>query len=41
MNKAVDSFLSIDKFQQKYVVIKGMLQSPRIEDHIKTIGIDQ
>ena len=26
---------------EKCVVIKGMLQSPRIEDHMKTIGIEQ
>ena len=31
----------INAFEQKCVVIKGMLQSPRLEDHTKTIGIDQ
>ena len=41
LNKAIDYILSIDKFEQKGVVIKGMLQSMRLEDHIKTIGIDQ
>ena len=40
-NKAIDSILSIDTFEQQYVVIKFMLQSPRLEYHMKTIGIDQ
>ena len=41
MNKTVDSILSIDIFELKYVVIKGMLQSPRLKDHMKTISIDK
>ena len=41
MNKAINSILSIDTLEQQYVVIKGILQPPRLEDHIKTIGIDQ
>ena len=41
MNKAIDSILYIDTFEQQYVVINGMLQSPRLEDHMKTIDIDQ
>ena len=41
MNKSIDYILSIDTFEQKWIVIKYMLQSSRIEDHIKTIGIDQ
>ena len=41
LNKAIDSILSIDTFEQQCVVIKGMLQSPRLEYHMKTIGIDQ
>ena len=40
MNKAIDSILSIDTFEQKCVVIKGMLHSPCLDDHTKTIGID-
>ena len=40
MKKAIDYILSIDTFEQKCVVIKVMLQSPRIEDHMKNIGID-
>ena len=41
LNKAVDSILSIDTFEQQCVMIKCMLQSSRLEDHMKTIGIDQ
>ena len=41
MNKAIDSFLSIDIFEQKCVVIKDMLQPPRLEDNMKTIGMNQ
>ena len=41
MNKAIDYILSIDTFEQKCAVIKGMLQSPCTEDHMHTIGIDQ
>ena len=38
---AVDYILSIDTFEQQCAVIKGMLQSPRLEEYMKTIGIDQ
>ena len=41
MKKAIDSILYIDKFEQQCVVIKVMLQSTRLEDHMKTIGIDK
>ena len=41
LNKAIGYILYIEKFEQQYVVIKCMLKSPRLEDHIKTIGIDQ
>ena len=41
MNKAIGYILYIDIFEQKYVVIKRVLQSPRLEDYMKTIGIDQ
>ena len=41
LNKVIDSILSINTFEQKCVVIKCMLQSSRLEDHMKTIGIDQ
>ena len=33
--------LSIHTFEQTCVVIKGMLQSPRLKYHMNTIGIDQ
>ena len=41
MNKAIEYILSIDTFEQQCVVINGMLQSLRLEDHMKTISIDQ
>ena len=41
MTKVIDYVFYIDKFEQKYVVIKGMLQSLRLEYHMNTIGIDQ
>ena len=41
LNKAIDSVLSIDTFEQQCVVIKCMLQSSRLEDHLKNICIDQ
>ena len=34
MTKATDSFLSIDKFEHQCVVLKGMLQSPQLNDHV-------
>ena len=40
LNKAIDSSLSINIFEKQCVVIKYMLQSSRLEDHMKTIGID-
>ena len=41
MTKLIDYVLSMDKFEQKCVVLKGMLQSPRLKDQVQTIGIDQ
>ena len=41
LNKAMDSILYIDIFEQQCVLIKCMLQSSILEDHMKTIGIDQ
>ena len=41
INKFIDYIFSVDTFGKKCVVIKGMLQSPHLEDHMKTIGIDQ
>ena len=39
MTKVIDSVLKIDKFEQKCVVLKDMLQSPRLKYHVHTIGI--
>ena len=41
LNKAIGSILSIDKFEQQFVVIKFMLQSSSLEDHMKTIYNDE
>ena len=41
MNNSIDSILSIDTCEQQCVLIKDMLQLPRLEYHMKTIGIDQ
>ena len=41
MNKVIDYVLSIDTFEQECGVLKGVLQSPCIKDHVKNIGIDQ
>ena len=41
ITKVVDCVLSIDTFDQQCVVFKGMLQSPRLKYHMKTIGNDQ
>ena len=41
MNKGIDYILFVETFEQQYVASKGMLQSPRLEDHTKNIGIDQ
>ena len=40
MTKVIDYVLSIDKFEQQFVVLKGMLQSPRLKYHVQAIGID-
>ena len=39
LNKFIDSILSIKTFKKQCVVIKCMLQSSRLEDHMNTIGI--
>ena len=39
ITKVIDYILSIDVFEQKGVVLKCMLQSPRLKDHVQTIGI--
>ena len=41
INKAIGYIISIATFEQQFVVIKCMLQPSRLEDHTKTIGINQ
>ena len=41
ITKAIDYVFSIDAFEQQCVVLKGMLQSPRIKYNVKIIGNDQ
>ena len=41
MNNVIDSILSIDTFEQQYVVLKGIIQSPHLKYYVKTIDIDQ
>ena len=41
LNKAIDSNISINTFEQQFVVIKCMLQSSGLEHHMNTIIIDQ
>ena len=41
MTKVIDYIGSIDTCEQQYVVMKGMLESTRLKDHMKTVGIDQ
>ena len=37
----IDYVLLVDTFEQQCGVLRGMLQSPRLNYHVKTIGIDQ
>ena len=39
--KVISYILSVDTFEEKCVVLKGVLQSPRLKYHMNTIGIDQ
>ena len=41
MNKVIVYVISIDTFEKNCVLLKGMLQSPQLKDHVHTIGIDQ
>ena len=41
MTKVIDYVIYIDKFEQNCVALKGMLQTLRLKDHMKNIGIDQ
>ena len=40
LNNSIDSILSINTFEQQCVVIKSMLRSSCLADHMKTIGIE-
>ena len=39
MTKVIDYVLSIDTFEEQCVVLKVMLQSPRLKYHVQTIGV--
>ena len=39
ITKVIEYVLSIDTFEQQCVVLKGMLQSPRLKYHVQTIVI--
>ena len=41
ITRVIDYVLLVDSLEQKCVVLKSMLQSPRLKDHMKTIDIDQ
>ena len=41
MTKVINYILYTDTFEQQCVVLKGMVQSPRLKYHIKTIVIDK
>ena len=36
----IDYVTSLDTFEQKYFVLKGMLQPQRLKDHVQKIGIE-
>ena len=40
MNRVIDYVLSIGTFEQQCVVLKVMVQSTRLKDHVHTIGIE-
>ena len=39
--KFIDLIIDIESFKQKRVIIKGLLHSDRIKQHVATIGIYQ
>ena len=41
ITRVIDFVLFIDTFEQQCFVLKVMLQSPRLGDHVQTICIDQ
>ena len=40
MTKIICSVLLIDTFEQKRVVLKGILQSPQLKDHVQNIVVE-
>ena len=41
ITKVVDYVLLVDTFEHQFIVLKGMLQSQQLKDHVHTIGIYQ
>ena len=41
MTKVIDYNLSIDTFEKRCVMFKGMLQSPQLKYHVQIISIDK
>ena len=41
LNKVIDLIFEIDPFEHQYLIIKGLLQSERLKQHMVTIGVDQ
>ena len=41
LTKVIDLILEIESFEQKCVVIKGLLHSDRLKQHMVTIGTYQ
>ena len=41
ITKVIACVLSINKFEQQCVMLKGMLKPIRLKNYVKTIGIDQ
>ena len=39
--KVIDLILGIESFEQQCVILKGMLHSYQLKEHMVTIGIDQ
>ena len=40
LTKVIDLILDIESFEQQCVMLKDLLQSDRLKQHILTIGID-
>ena len=41
LTKVIDKIIYIDSFEHKCVIIKGLLHSERLKQHIIFIGVDQ